>query len=97
MRAGICQASRRPGGAQQPVFSLQMVAQATGTVSFSSGPSGLAPITDTLLYGLDVARPTGQIDYSGANLTIVPEPSSIVAALMGCVAVLMSRRLFRRG
>ena len=74
-----------------------MVAQATGTVSFSSGPSGLAPITDTLLYGLDVARPTGQIDYSGANLTIVPEPSSIVAALMGCVAVLMSRRLFRRG
>ncbi len=86
-----------PGGAQQFVFALQFVAQAQGLATFSAGPSALAPITDTLLYDLDVAVPTGQIDFSGASLTIVPEPSSIVLGLMGCMALWISRRFFRRG
>jgi hypothetical protein len=85
-----------PGGAQQPLFSLQMVAQAAGAVSFTSGPSSLAPITDTLLYGLDVAVPTGQIDYSGASLTIVPEPSALVLLGLGGLALATAARRGKR-
>ncbi len=88
-----------PGGVLQPLFSVHMVAQAPGTASFTSGPSSAAPITDTLLFGLDVAVPTGQIDYSGASLTIVPEPPAFALLGLGALAFATGARrgLRKRG
>jgi hypothetical protein len=84
--------STPPGGVRLPIFSVHMVAQASAIASFTSGASSSAPITDTLLFGLDVAVPNGQIDYSGASLTIVPEPPALALFGAGALAFATAAR-----
>ncbi len=78
--------------AEQPLWTVRMHAAATGIEHFVSSfdTSSLPPTNsgdDTLLYGIDPSILADQINFASATLSIVPEPSSLLLAAMGLLAI----------
>jgi PEP-CTERM motif len=70
----------------QHLLSILFTADAQGAVSFN--PSfDATPNHDVLLYGEDNIIDVDDIQFIGTRLTIVPEPASIVMALMSAAAL----------
>jgi hypothetical protein len=81
-----------PGPSEQALWTLTMHARTVGTENFTSSfdASSLPPTNsghDTLLYDLNDVVTADQIIFGSTSLSIVPEPSSMVLAAMGLLAL----------
>ncbi len=92
---GVRTSGSAPGSSPQLMFRIPFVATNAGLATFFSGPAGPSELHDVLLYGDDNRVSLNQILFGSAELTIVPEPSSIVVAACGFLALLVLRRRAR--
>lgn len=58
------------GASERLLFSVPFVANQAGVVDFAADPADLLPAHDTLLYNVNQAVSTGQIEYGSVQLTI---------------------------
>jgi hypothetical protein len=84
-----------PGPSEQALWTLTMHAASAGTEHFTSSfdtsslppPDGTDSGHDTLLYDLNPVVTADQIIFGSTSLAIVPEPSSLILAAIGLLAV----------
>ncbi len=85
-----------PTGAE--LFRVPMLATRVGVVSFTGNPADSLPFNEVVLRGGSGPVPAEQQQFDAINLTIVPEPSSIVLLGLGGLGIAVSvwRRKARR-
>ncbi|MGD9719730.1 MAG: hypothetical protein AB7O59_00755 [Pirellulales bacterium] len=76
-----------PGTALQALFSIPATATAPGGVAFTPSFFEAEDGRNVLLFVYDSPLLESEIDFVGATLSIVPEPSGIVAGTCGVLAL----------
>ncbi len=68
------------GSSERLLFSVPFVASQQGVVVFTADPADLLPAHDTLLYNVNQAIATGQIEYGTVQLTIEQSDPPVAVA-----------------
>jgi cyclophilin family peptidyl-prolyl cis-trans isomerase len=68
---GAASAQLSGGADEVPLFSVPMRAELNGPITFRSDPADSGTATDILLFGLNTAVPTSQIEYGSTTLNVL--------------------------